>query len=464
MQIVLAAAVDEFVNALAPVVQALGNQQAKQDVELEALNLSLAFITVDERDTDAELWELIATFGTRVQQSLIGATPNDLRKGYTDRREFWLVKPSPLFLLLIDTDKRNNTKHAWMYYERALHLAHAVSALDLLPSETELDAIERFRSNMLELLGPRDVIPEKASAVPNVIPEKASAAPNVIPEKASAAHPGNSGDAEKPESIDDLLTELDALIGLEGVKREVKLVANFLQVQALRKQHGLPVVQASRHLVFTGNPGTGKTTVARLLSRIYKTLKVVDKGHLVETDRAGLVVGYVGQTAGRTTEVFNSALGGVLLIDEAYSLARGDHNDFGKEAIDTLVKLIEDHREDIVVIAAGYPDEMHTFVDSNPGLRSRFPKTIAFPDYTTAELLAIFESITKKQAYTVDDAVRTAVREYFDAQPRTQGFGNGRLARNLFESAVSHHASRIVGITEPTSEQLMLLTKEDVQP
>jgi SpoVK/Ycf46/Vps4 family AAA+-type ATPase len=266
-----------------------------------------------------------------------------------------------------------------------------------------------------------------------------------------------------PRPLEELLAELDALVGLAPVKQEVRLVAALLQVQKLRKERGMPVKGTSRHLVFVGNPGTGKTTVARLLAQIYRTLGVVARGHLVETDRAGLVAGYVGQTAPKVQAVFDTADQGVLLIDEAYSLVRGGARDFGLEAIDAIVKLVEDRRDRVVVIMAGYPDEMALLVASNPGLESRFPRTIVFPDYTTDELVQIFAQIAAENGYRPTVAASAAVRAWVDAQPRDRGFGNARAVRNLFEATIARHAVRVVAIATPTDDDLVALEAADVE-
>jgi SpoVK/Ycf46/Vps4 family AAA+-type ATPase len=262
--------------------------------------------------------------------------------------------------------------------------------------------------------------------------------------------------------VDEVLAELDDLVGLQPVKEEVKLVTALLRVQKLRADAGLPTPDSSRHLVFTGNPGTGKTTVARLLAEIYRSLGVVERGHLVETDRSALVAGFVGQTAARVVEAFDRADEGLLLIDEAYALARGGAQDFGREAIDTLVKLVEDRRDRVVVIAAGYPEEMHDFIESNPGLRSRFPKTILFPDYSTAELVAILGLLGERHGYTLDAGAIERARAFLDAQDRGKGFGNGRLARNLFETAIGRQAQRLVALETHSVEQLKTIEAEDV--
>jgi SpoVK/Ycf46/Vps4 family AAA+-type ATPase len=265
-------------------------------------------------------------------------------------------------------------------------------------------------------------------------------------------------------SITELMAELDELIGLANVKAEVRRLTSLLQVQQLRAERGLPTMEASHHLVFSGNPGTGKTTVARLLSQIYRAIGVVAKGHLVETDRSKLVAGYVGQTAIKTLATLEASLGGMLLIDEAYALARGGENDFGREAIDTLVKFMEDHRDDLAIVAAGYTDEMQTFIDANPGLESRFTRTIHFPDYTVDELVRIFLGLGERSDYVASDDAIAKVRELIEREPRTRGFGNARFVRNLFETAVAHQAMRIAPLDDPSNEQLTTLTAADIAP
>jgi hypothetical protein len=459
-------AVDEFIHDVHLVLTGMAGElpapvavKLERDITVEASNLTLAVIDADHRHTDVELDAYVSAFGHRFDTQLGWASSADVRKaGLAAGKATWLTTVTELFDLICAADQRNRTAHAWTYYDRAMRIAHTVCALDARPSDDELRAVDGFRAVMVNTMTNRGVgRPGSASPlVPGFNAPSATgpAAPGTpvgtgaAPVAAATTSPGAPVTPEAPlpppENLEDLLAELDSLVGLEGVKSEVHLVTNLLQVQKLRKERDLPVVDASRHLVFTGNPGTGKTTVGRLLARIYRTLQVVDKGHLVETDRAGLVAGYVGQTAIKVTEVFDRARGGVLLIDEAYALARGGEKDFGMEAIDTIVKLIEDRREDTVVIVAGYPAEMEAFVLTNPGLRSRFPKTIHFDDYTNEDLLAIFTKQCDKAKYSLSDETKRTVTTWFASQPRTQGFGNGRLARNLFEASVANQAMRLM--------------------
>lgn len=484
IRVSLAPEVERFVEPVAATLSALGAQartgqppgrrdSGLEDATIEAFNLSCAVADADGRHTDAELWELLATFGPRFPTQLSLATPDDLRRsGLLAGKRVWLEQPSPVFDLLVRADARNKTANGWTYYWRAMDLAQLIVALDARPTETELRALDAFRTMLIGVLD-RHGVPRPGSPPVSSTAVGATAAPGAALTPTAAATAGPTPAAPPaspplgpPEAIEDLLAELDALVGLEGVKAEVRLVTNLLQIQKLRKDRGLPVFEASRHLVFTGNPGTGKTTVARLLARIYRTLGVVEKGHLVESDRAGLVAGFVGQTALKVTEVFDSAMGGILLIDEAYALARGGERDFGREAIDTIVKLIEDRRESLVVVAAGYPDEMAEFIDANPGLRSRFPKTIAFADYSDDELVRILASLCKKNRYEPTPDADVAVRAYFASQARNKGFGNGRLARNMFEAAVANQATRLMSRPKdaagPTDEELLAIEAVDV--
>jgi len=262
-------------------------------------------------------------------------------------------------------------------------------------------------------------------------------------------------------SLESALNELGSLIGLESVKREVRKLVNLIQVSQMRERAGLKLASTSLHLVFAGAPGTGKTTVARLIGAIYKALGLLKKGNLVEVDRSGLVGGYVGHTAIKTKEVIESALGGVLFIDEAYSLTSQSDNDFGGEAIETLLKYMEDYRDQLVVIAAGYSEEMEEFLASNPGLDSRFKTKINFENYSVTELTEIFENLVIENDYHVTEGAIQVIRDIFDVVKDDEKFANGRTVRNLFEKVLMIHADRVADFLKPTISDLKNITVDD---
>ena len=317
------------------------------------------------------------------------------------------------------------------------------------------------------------VNPEESAALADILKMKESGAGSNI--RISESHVGtppvpsgvarsSSSTEDKQQSLHDVMKMLDSLVGLASVKQDVRTLTKFIEIQKMRKGAGLKQALVSYHCVFTGNPGTGKTTVARILADIFRELGVVKKGQLVETDRSGLVGEYVGQTAVKTNKVIDSAIDGVLFIDEAYTLVGGGDRDYGGEAIATLLKRMEDDRDRLVVILAGYTDEMKRFVDSNPGLQSRFGRYIEFPDYTSEELAKIFLSIAKQSEYTCDGDVQASIVQIMDraVQARDRNFGNARFVRNLFEKAIQRQAVRLSTVAPLTTEALAELTLHDL--
>mgnify|MGYP004515098175 FL=1 len=334
--------------------------------------------------------------------------------------------------------------------------------LDVIRSMTE-NSMKRMNSDFwgtpFENVGKEPVTPA-APAAPGKGEEKKNTPPT------ATAKPGDGKPAEEelppPEKMEDLMAELDSYIGLGAVKEEVHNLINMVQIYKLRREHDLPTTDMSLHMVFTGNPGTGKTMMARMMARIYRSLGILSKGQLVEVDRSGLVAGYVGQTALKTQKVIEKAMGGVLFVDEAYALNGKSENDFGQEAIDTLLKAMEDHRDDLVVIVAGYTDLMDKFIHSNPGLESRFNRFLLFEDYSLDELMAIFKMRCGK-GYTLSPEAEPLVRDYIAEESADgDGFGNARGVRNIFEHILVAQNNRLAKMENVTREDLMTLLPEDV--
>ncbi len=329
----------------------------------------------------------------------------------------------------------------------------------LLHTYSKLNRYEEGLANVTPIAPPATTpIPTTPAA-----PTPAATVPTA-PTEATPVTPAKT-EQDLAQILDQALKELNDLVGMENIKEEVQTLTNFLKVQKIRQERGLATTSVSLHSVFCGPPGTGKTTIARLMSRIFQGLGFLKKGHLVETDRAGMVAGYIGQTAKRVDELVTSALDGVLFIDEAYALVPGDSGrDFGQEAIDVLLKRMEDYRDRLVVIVAGYTDEMTTFVESNPGLKSRFNRYFYFNDYKPEELLAIFESFCGKSHFKLTDATRNQLMKLFEKLyiNRDRTFGNARIVRNLFEKSIERQANRLAVLNSFTDEVLTTLLPEDI--
>jgi Holliday junction resolvasome RuvABC ATP-dependent DNA helicase subunit len=464
--------VTEFVGGIAHELGALSGKPDTEhtgDAVIEASNLVAAIIAADGRLTDSELDAYLDSIGPLLDPPLFVTAARVRDSDLFSHRDDWLAGPSVLFDLLVRSDAKLHTRRSHRYYELAMRLAHVTAASDLVPSLNELQAIDTFRGRLLQAMDAIGVTrpgqPEPTVTTTTTTTTTTATPTTATPTTtATAGPPAAKADSNlaPARSVVDLMAELDELVGLANVKAEVRRLTSMLQVQQIRADRGLPVIETSHHLVFTGNPGTGKTTVARLLSQIYRAIGVVTTGQLVETDRSKLVAGFVGQTALKTQETLQTALGGMLLIDEAYALARGGDNDFGREAIDTLVKFMEDHRDDLAIVAAGYTEEMADFIETNPGLRSRFTRTISFPDYSGDELVSIFLKLGDKNSYSCTDDALARVRHFISTEPRTRGFGNARFVRNLFETAIAHQAMRIAPFDDPSDEQLTTFIATDI--
>ena len=292
-------------------------------------------------------------------------------------------------------------------------------------------------------------------------PEKSEKPEKPTPQT-QAEVPEEKEEIPPKEKIEDLLAELDSYVGMDAIKAEVRSLINMVQVYKLRREHDLPTTDMSLHMVFSGNPGTGKTTVARIMARIYHSLDILSKGQLVEVDRSGLVAGYVGQTALKTQKVIEKAMGGVLFIDEAYALNGKSENDFGQEAIDTILKAMEDHRDDLVVIVAGYTELMDRFIHSNPGLESRFNRFLEFEDYTTEQMVAIFKMQCKKGCYVLAQGTEELVRDFIAEESAGDSVGNARGVRNLFEHILVAQNNRLAKLEKVTRDDLMQIMPDDV--
>ena len=327
-------------------------------------------------------------------------------------------------------------------------------------SQGMMDSNKKKTDQLMENLGRTgEVTPDGAPQTAKQTDEDSG-----MPVQTATGGPAPAPEPEKPKEPEkDPMEELESLVGLTTIKEDVKELMAFVKIQKLRKDAGLKSVPVSLHLVFTGNPGTGKTTVARIIGRLYKQIGVLSQGQLVEVDRSGLVAGYVGQTALKTQEQIKKAMGGVLFIDEAYALAQKD-DAFGQEAIDTVLKAMEDHRDDLVVIVAGYTKPMEKFINSNPGLKSRFNKYFEFPDYTIDELEAIFNLNCKKYDYIVEEDAQKQIRARIVSRKmqRQDNFANAREVRNMFEDIITNQARRVAAMENPTHDDMMLITVMDL--
>jgi len=417
---------------------------AESDFNNHIFDLFLGIATCHYPVSNEEICFIECFFNRTDIRSLIESEDTFSTKKRIDN----LIMKVPGYLNDISNMDKNKTKTV---ISMILEICVELAAIDMDYSEDESKLITAIGDSL------------NASCISNVPSYK-----NVLEKyrDISRANKGNEvtvNNSEPEETLEDIQKELDELIGLEDIKFEINTLINLTRINNIRKMRGLKTVTMSRHMVFMGSPGTGKTTIARIVSRIYKVLGVLSKGHLVETDRAGLVAGYVGQTASNVKKVVESAIGGILFIDEAYSLTYSDSAaDFGQEAVDTIVKLMEDNRDNLIVIVAGYEQEMKDFINSNPGLKSRFNKYINFKDYTAEELFDIFMMLVNKNMFIIDEEAKLYMKKLLDEKSTEEGFGNGRGVRNCFEKLLEIQANRIVSVENISDSDLQTITKDDI--
>ena len=426
------------------IVRLAGNTSLRDNLKKEFLHFLIYISMIDERYGEQEKAFIKKKLGFEVSALMAADIKNRnmLGAGY-------IIKMPETFKYFILANAGHKIKNDRYDNKEARTLAESYRKLgqEYLAANTESTEVE---INVL-------------SSYCVMLDENLKAYGLLQPDYKSVAIQADAG--EKEQSADELIAELNSLTGLTAVKEDVNALINLLKVQKMREQMGMKQTSVNKHLVFMGNPGTGKTTVARLLAKIYKAIGAISKGHLVEVDRSGLVCGYIGQIATKTAEVIESALGGVLFIDEAYTLTNGKgQGDFGQEAVDTLLKGMEDHRDDLVVIVAGYTELMEEFLDSNPGLRSRFNKFINFEDYTAEEEVEILINNCKKQEYMLSRDALEEARRFFTERVanKPEGYANARDVRNYLEKAISNQATRIVGLKDVDKNILAMLEKEDL--
>lgn len=424
------------------IVKLAGNTRLRDNLKKEFLHFLIYISMIDERYGEQEKAFIKKKLGFEVSALMAADIKNRnmLGAGY-------IIKMPETFKYFILANAGHKIKNDRYDNKEARTLAESYRKLgqEYLAANTESTEINVLSSYCV------------------MLDENLKAYGLLQPDYKSVAIQADAG--EKEQSADELIAELNSLTGLTAVKEDVNALINLLKVQKMREQMGMKQTSVNKHLVFMGNPGTGKTTVARLLAKIYKAIGAISKGHLVEVDRSGLVCGYIGQTATKTAEVIESALGGVLFIDEAYTLTNGKgQGDFGQEAVDTLLKGMEDHRDDLVVIVAGYTELMEEFLDSNPGLRSRFNKFINFEDYTAEEEVEILINNCKKQEYMLSRDALEEARRFFTERVanKPEGYANARDVRNYLEKAISNQATRIVGLKDVDKNILAMLEKEDL--